>query len=101
MDTKRCNCPKCRLRYKDAAANKAASKVRLSPDFERRAKAARTPVMSLDVWSRAAHDMVRMAVFAGFDAKALILACLRMSRGAKVTITTVDKVLTVMSGREL
>lgn len=35
MDTKRCNCPKCRLRYRNAARNAAASKTRVvSPGKE-------------------------------------------------------------------
>jgi len=75
-----------------------AAKHRLDPDFERRAKAARTPLLSLDTWSRPAHDMIRIALFAGFDAKALILECLRRSRG-KVTVRTVEAVLTEMDDR--
>lgn len=68
--------------------------------FSKRAAMARRPRLSSDVWSKAATDMVRIALFAGFEAKQLIVDCLRSSRGKKVGIRTVEKILTKMWGEE-
>ena len=68
----------------------------MNADFKRQAANARQPVLSPDLWSREAHDMVRIAIFAGFDAKILIVGCLKSSQGQKVNIRTVEKILSLM-----
>lgn len=57
---------------------------------------AREPMMSPDVWSREAHDMVRMAIFAGFESKTLICKCLMSSKGKKVNVRTVERIMSEM-----
>lgn len=73
-------------------------KPKLDRDFTRRARAARGPLLSKDVWSNNAADMVRMAIFAGFDAETLIRACLVYSinrqHRSKITTATVERILT-------
>lgn len=66
-------------------------------DFARRAADARRPVLSPDLWSPGAADMVRILVFAGFDARELIVRCLKRMRGARVSLQLVESVITEMN----
>ncbi len=97
MNAKRCKCPKCRLRYKDAVRDKAAAKVRLDPEFDRRAADARRPVLSPGLWAPGAADMVRILVFAGFDARELVVHCLKRMRGERVSLQLVERIVTEMN----
>lgn len=46
-----------------------------------------------DTFSANARDYVRLAVFAGFDAQELVLRCFKRSRGDRVFLPTVERVL--------
>ena len=67
----------------------------LSLEFAERAAAARGLHLSADVLSANARDMLRVAAFAGFDAKAVLVDCFKRSnRGAlRVNVTTVERVM--------
>ena len=71
-----------------------AKKKKFSRDFSKRAKKARTPLLSPDVWSKEASSYLRMAIFAGFEASPLIRLTLRHSKGNKVNIRSVEWALT-------
>jgi hypothetical protein len=65
----------------------------MNKDFVKRAKKARLPILSPEVWSNAASNMIRMAIFAGFDPDILIIECLKATKGQKVNIHTVRSLL--------
>jgi hypothetical protein len=53
-------------------------------------EAARNLNPSLDVWSKEAHDMLKIAALANFDVKAIVLACVRAKRGeGKINVASV------------
>ena len=65
-------------------------------DTIERIATARAVRISLDVWTRGAHDMIRIAAFAGFDMTDLMRRCfVRTARRdtSKINIRTVETIM--------
>lgn len=68
-----------------------------SNDFAARAVMAREPILSDDVFSKPAQDMIRIAAFAGFDTKDLMVRCFKSSTSSKINVATVERIMGEMS----
>lgn len=67
--------------------------MKLSVEFEERAKRASSLKLSDDVWSRPAQDILRIYAFAGFDAAMIVRQAVLLAspNALKINLPTVER----------